>query len=52
MNSAPSYTDKKNPGVVVGLMIAYLAVGAAVGNIGFLGYLFKYINNVKVRNVC
>jgi hypothetical protein len=27
-------------------------VGAAVGNIAFLAYLFKYINNEKVRNVC
>ncbi len=29
-----------------------MAVGAAFGNLAFLGYLFKYIKNVKVRNVC
>ena len=27
-------------------------MGAAIGNIAFLGYLFKYINNEKVMNVC
>lgn len=34
------------------MLIAQIAVGAAFGNIAFLGYFFKYIKNEKTKIIC